>query len=54
VNKSLASIDGQSPDCDRLASELNILANKYSELWLVRNRIGGLKESLSYFKKSLE
>ena len=54
VNKSLASIDGQSPDCDRLASELNILAYKYSELWLVRNRIGGLEESLSYFRKSLE
>ena len=54
VNKSLASIDGQSPDCDKLAVELNTLTEEYSELWLVRNRNGGQEESLSYFRKSLE
>lgn len=54
VNKGLAGINGQSLDRKTLASELNSLADKYSELWLVRNRIGGLEESLSYFEKSLE
>ncbi|MBT6768181.1 MAG: family 20 glycosylhydrolase [Opitutales bacterium] len=54
INKGLANIGTQSPEYDQLESELNAFTEEYHKLWLVRNRIGGLEESLTYLTKSLQ
>jgi hypothetical protein len=54
INKGLANIGTQSPKYDQLELELNAFTEEYHKLWLVRNRIGGLEESLTYLTKSLQ
>lgn len=46
AHRLLAFIDKQAVNRDDLADELSILAERYRELWLARNREGGLDDSV--------
>ncbi len=52
--KGLYALDRSSIDRHRLQSTIESLIPEYRLLWLRRNRLGGLDESVAYLKKSLE